>query len=118
MSRDRSRGRDRSRDDDRGREPVANTIFIGGISRQVRDDDIRDSFKEFGPISNIKLKGEYAFVTYDSVGDADRSVKEMDGVRVGGHKITVQKSYGGRKERDKGPVGADVCYNCGETGHW
>ena len=99
-------------------QEVEKTVFIGGINRDVKEEDIRKSFKEFGQIYNIKLKGDYAFVIYDNVGDSDRAVKEMDSRRICGRKITVQKSYGGRKERDKGPIGGDVCYNCGSAGHW
>ena len=99
-------------------EEVPKTIFIGGINRDVKEDDLRKNFKDFGKIQNIKLKGDYAFITYDNEKDADNSVKEMDSTRICGRRITVQKSYGGRKERDKGPLGQDVCYNCGSKGHW
>lgn len=99
-------------------ENISKTIFIGGISKQVQHEDLKDAFRSFGKINNIKVKGDYAFIEFDHVEDADASVKDMDGQRICGHKISVQKSYGGRKERNKGPGGGDVCFNCGNTGHW
>jgi RNA recognition motif-containing protein len=99
-------------------ENLPKTIFIGGISRKVQQEDLTDAFKRYGKILNVKMKGEYAFIEFDDVGDADAAVKEMTNNRICGHKITVQKSYGGRKERNKGPGGTDVCFNCGDKGHW
>lgn len=87
---------------------IAKTVFIGGISREVRDDDLRDTFKKFGSIEQIKPKGDFAFVTYESEGAVEKAIREMDGARICGHKISVQKSYGGRKERVAKPNGADV----------
>lgn len=97
---------------------IDKTVFIGGISRNVQYEDISSAFKSFGKIDNIKMKGDFAFVEYVSSGDADAAVKEMHGNKICGYGITVQKSYGGRKERDKGPGGTDVCFNCGDKGHW
>jgi len=97
---------------------IAKTAFIGGISKKVQEEDLRDSFKSYGPITNIKMKGDFAFVEFDHEDDADRAIKEMGNNKICGHKITVQKSYGGRKERNKGPEGKDICYNCGNKGHW
>jgi len=99
-------------------ENIPKTVFIGGISKDVQENDLRDCFKTYGRIDNIKMKGEYAFVEYEKVDGADRSVKDMHNQKICGHVITVQKSYGGRKERNKGPGGGDVCYNCGSKGHW
>jgi len=97
---------------------IPKTVFIGGISRKVQYEDVEQSFKKFGQIENIKMKGDFAFVEYKHEDDADQAIKEMAYAKILGHKITVQKSYGGRKERNKGPEGKDVCFNCGNKGHW
>lgn len=94
------------------------TIFIGGIARDVQEADIRDGFKSYGKINNIKMKGDFCFVEYADPDDVNRAVDGMNGKYICNHKITVQKSYGGRKERNKGPGRGDVCYNCGSEGHW
>lgn len=95
------------------------TIFIGGISKSVNEDDLRDAFKGIGSIINVKPKGEFAFIEFDHTDDADAAVKEMNGRRICGYTITVQKSYGGRKERTmRGGGEGDVCFNCGDKGHW
>jgi splicing factor, arginine/serine-rich 7 len=92
-------------------ESIDKTIFIGGISRDVQEADIRDAFKSFGKIENIKMKGDFCFVEYCDPDDVGRAVDGMNSKYICNRKITVQKSYGGRKERTKGPGGGDVCYN-------
>lgn len=99
-------------------EKIGRTVFIGGISREVQSEDIEKGFKSFGTIENIKMKGDFAFVEYKRVDDCERAIKEMAYAKIMGHKITVQKSYGGRNRRERGPEGKDVCYNCGNKGHW
>jgi RNA recognition motif-containing protein len=37
-------------------------LYVGGISRSVRANDIEDAFAKFGKIRDINLKGKYAFV--------------------------------------------------------
>lgn len=37
-------------------------LYVGGISRFVRLNELEDIFGEFGKIRDINLKGRYAFV--------------------------------------------------------
>jgi arginine/serine-rich splicing factor 7 len=101
-------------------EIVGKTVFIGGISRKVRYEDVEDSFKQYGSIMNVKMKGEYAFVEFKHEDDCDQAIREMSHKKICGHTITVQKSYGGRNKREEGREenGKDVCFNCGNKGHW
>ena len=100
-------------------ERVSRTVFIGGISRKVRYDDVEESFKVFGPIINVKLKGEFGFVEFEREDDCEQAIRDMAHKKICGHTITVQKSYGGRNKRgNKGPSKDESCFKCGDDGHW
>ena len=36
------------------------------------------------------MKGKYAFVEFEKVEDAQASIREVNGIQVRGHKITVE----------------------------
>jgi arginine/serine-rich splicing factor 4/5/6 len=67
-------------------------IFIAKLSSNVRERDLEDEFKQFGPIRNIELKRGYAFIEYEHYKDADDAIKEMDSRRFEGNRIVVQHS--------------------------
>jgi RNA recognition motif-containing protein len=63
------------------------------------------------------MKREFAFVEFDDHHCASEAMSKMDGKEVSGHKISVQPAQADRKH-SHGPTRADVCYNCGQKGHW
>ena len=81
MSRDRNHSRDRNPQ-----------IFIAKLSSNVRERDLEDEFKRFGPIRNVELKRGFAFIEYEDHRDADDAVRDMDSRRFEGNRIVVQHS--------------------------
>lgn len=122
-------------------------IYIAKLSPSVREKDLAEKFEKYGDIRRIQVKTGYAFIEYFDSRDAEYAVYKMDGRTFEGQKIVVQPSKGKRRDRDRsenrdqyrdryrdrdnssrdrrrdpdrkrGPQPEDVCYNCGEKGHW
>ena len=55
---------------------------------------------------------------FDDYKDAEAAVEDMDGKSFDGQKIIVEFAGEKKNSRSKGPQAEDVCYNCGESGHW
>lgn len=76
-------------------------IYVGNLSYNTTEDELRDYFSEFGNIEDIKLiidfktgrsKG-FAFVTYVSDQDCDvataKAIDKANGADLGGRKLKV-----------------------------
>jgi RNA recognition motif-containing protein len=63
------------------------------------------------------MKRDYAFVDFEDYHHAGDAISKMDGKTVDGHKLTVQPASAERKH-SHGPSHHDICYNCGQRGHW
>lgn len=112
-------------------------IFIAKLSPSLTEDDIDYEFRRFGKIKRQQLKRGYAFIEYYDYHNASEAIRRMDGKKLHGQRIVVQEARGRRhsnrdrmdgsrspynKDRVKikraGPQPDDICYNCGEKGHW
>ncbi|KAF5462936.1 hypothetical protein F2P56_018899, partial [Juglans regia] len=100
-SRSRSRGRSRSRS--RGRaEPVnpGDTLYVTGLSQRVTERDLEEHFSKEGKVASCFLVMEprtrvsrgFAFVTMETVEDANRCVKYLNQSVLEGRYITVEKN--------------------------
>lgn len=47
----------------RGENP---RVFLGGITSNENDADIKDKFREFGRITDIALKDGYGFIEFEN----------------------------------------------------
>ena len=68
------------------------SVFVGNIGRRVRTEDIRDPFKKYGRVLDVDLKNGFGFVEFEDKRDAADAVKELNGLRVQGERITVEMS--------------------------
>ncbi|GAB2300423.1 hypothetical protein Dimus_034466 [Dionaea muscipula] len=107
-SRTQSRSRSRSRGRDESLNP-GNTLFVTGLSSRVTDRDLEEHFSKEGKVASVFLVVEprtrisrgFAFVTMNSLEDADRCVKHLDRSILEGRSITVEKS---RRKRPRTPT--------------
>ncbi|KAI7904628.1 uncharacterized protein BX663DRAFT_503014 [Cokeromyces recurvatus] len=137
---DRDRG-DRDREDRSRPNPCR--LYIGRVSRYVRESDLRDLFSRYGRIRDLLLRDFYAFIEYDDVRDAEDATKALNGYRLENERLIVQIANAARNRserssrrdcdsrerdydrdrgrdrdrRDRGSENSDRCYNCGEFGH-
>ncbi|XVF62247.1 hypothetical protein PTKIN_Ptkin08bG0201900 [Pterospermum kingtungense] len=111
-SRSWSRPRHRSRSHSRGRHETSNpgnTLYVTGLSQRVTDRDLEEHFSKEGKVASCFLVVEprtrisrgFAFVTMDSVEDANRCIKYLNQSVLEGRYITVERS---RRKRARTPT--------------
>ncbi|KAL5752397.1 hypothetical protein ACOSP7_022584 [Xanthoceras sorbifolium] len=109
-SRSRSRGRSRSRS--HGRVEVnnpGNTLYVTGLSTRVTERELEKHFSKEGKVASCFLVVEprtrvsrgFAFVTMDSLEDANRCIKYLNQSVLEGRYITVERS---RRKRPRTPT--------------
>ncbi|KNC84808.1 hypothetical protein SARC_02983 [Sphaeroforma arctica JP610] len=94
------------------------TVFVGDVSPDLRESDIRRMFGAHGPVENMRLflERHYFFVTYKSQHGADVAIDEMNGFLLkDGNRLRV--SRGGRRAFLKQAwQDSDRTYDEGEDG--
>jgi arginine/serine-rich splicing factor 7 len=94
-------------------------IFVTKLPRDTTRDDLKDWFKKFGKIREVTLKRGYGFLEFYDRHDASDAIDKMNGERIDGNRLVVEKVSDKRERRSsRGPQSADKCFNCGERGHW
>ena len=72
-------------------------IYVGNLSRQVSDSELKDLFAEFGEVTKVniimdKFTGEsrgFGFVEMATDEEAEKAIAELNGKDVQGRTITV-----------------------------
>jgi len=89
-------------------------IYVGNLSHDVTEDDLRQTFEAFGQVSTVNIikdrfSGEsrgFGFVEMPSKHEALTAVKEADGTDLKGRSIKVNEAHdrpkGGRDQRGGG----------------
>ncbi|KAJ9684706.1 hypothetical protein PVL29_016934 [Vitis rotundifolia] len=122
-----------------------NRIFVGGLSWDVTERQLENTFSRFGKIieSQIMLERDtgrprgFGFITYADRRGMEDAIREMHGRDFGDRIISVNKaqpkmgedpdhgynggySSGGRGSYGGGDrsAGQDDCFKCGRPGHW
>jgi RNA recognition motif-containing protein len=84
-------------------------IYVGNLSYQSTEDELRDLFAEFGDVVSAKLivdkftgqsKG-FGFVEMSNNSEAQKAMDEVNGREVNGRSITVNQARP-RQERSRG----------------
>ena len=84
-------------------------IYVGNLSYQTTEDELRDLFAEFGDVVSAKLivdkftgqsKG-FGFVEMSNNSEAQKAMDELNGRDVNGRSITVNQARP-RQERSRG----------------
>lgn len=90
------------------------TIYVGNLSFQATEDDLREVFAEYGTVSRVSLptdretgrKRGFAFVEMAEDAQEDAAIADLDGAEWLGREIRVNKAKprettnraGGRRE--------------------
>ncbi len=76
------------------------TIYVGNLSFQATEDDLKEVFAEYGEVSRVSLptdretgrKRGFAFVEMSSEAQEDAAIAELDGAEWLGREIRVNKA--------------------------
>jgi len=74
-------------------------IFVGNLSGETTEDDLRQAFESFGQIRSITIVRDvitgksrgFGFVIMPSVSEAQNAIETMNGKDLKGQKINVEK---------------------------
>ena len=77
-------------------------LFVGGLSWETTEDDLRAAFGEFGVVSDAVIVNEgssgrsrgFGFVTLENRKDAARAVEALNGTELNGRNIVVNVATG------------------------
>lgn len=84
-------------------------LFVGNLSWNVRDEDLKAAFSEVGTVEEAvviidrmknRSKG-FGFVTMSSEEEAQKAVAELNGKEVDGRAINVSEAREERREFDR-----------------
>ncbi len=88
------------------------TIYIGNLSFQASEDDLKEIFAEYGKVNRVTLpidhttgkKRGFAFVEMEDDSKEDAAITELDGAEWLGRELKVNKAKP-REARDGGGNG-------------
>ncbi len=100
---------------------MGNKLFVGGLSFNTTDDELRDGFAGFGEIVEAKVIVDretgrsrgFGFVTFASEDSAQKAIDEMNGTEFGGRNIKVSEA---EERGSRGGGGGRGCFGGGRGG--
>lgn len=85
-------------------------IFVGNLSFQTTEGEVRRQFERYGRVSSVQIMTDrgsgsprgFAFVNMIGSDDAEEAIARLNGNSLGGRSITVNEA---RDREAAGPVG-------------
>ncbi|XP_049822721.1 serine/arginine-rich splicing factor 5-like [Aethina tumida] len=78
-----------------------NRLYLGKLPYDTTKRDLERFFKGYGRIEDILLKNGYGFIEFESSRDAEDAVYDLDGKKLLGQRISVEKARGKPKGGDR-----------------
>jgi RNA recognition motif-containing protein len=75
-------------------------IYVGNLNFQVKEDDLRQLFEEYGELNSVKVvidkysgksKG-FAFIIMDNETEANNAIKELNGRELSDRQLVVNEA--------------------------
>jgi RNA recognition motif-containing protein len=97
-------------------EEVKMNMYVGNLSREVTEEDLRQAFEAFGEVTSVKIiKDKYSgqsrgfgFVEMPGKADADSAITGLKDKDLKGRKLNVNEARprsGGGRQGGRGPGG-------------
>ena len=91
---------------------MSNKLFVGNLSFNTTEPQLRDAFSEFGAVNEINLMMDretgrprgFGFITMSSAEEAQKAISAMNGKEIDGRALTVNVAKP-REERSGGGGG-------------
>jgi RNA recognition motif-containing protein len=85
-------------------------IFVGGLSRDATEEDVRSAFSAYGKVTSVavlkdKFSGEprgFGFVEMEAKAEAQAAINALNGTDLKGRRLTVNEA---RPKTEGGPRG-------------
>jgi cold-inducible RNA-binding protein len=79
---------------------MGNKLYVGNLPYTVRDEDLQQTFSEFGSVSSAKVMMErdtgrskgFGFVEMGNDAEAQAAIQGMNGQSLGGRSVTVNEA--------------------------
>ncbi|MEM7726505.1 MAG: RNA-binding protein [Cyanobacteria bacterium P01_A01_bin.45] len=86
------------------------SIYIGNLSYEVTEDDLRQVFAEYGTVRRVQLPTDretgrvrgFGFVEMESEEEEEKAIEELDGAEWMGRSMKVNKA---KPRENRGPSG-------------
>ena len=86
------------------------TIYIGNLSYQATQEDLRELFSEYGAVSNVSIPIDretgrvrgFAFVEMSGETEEDKAIADLDGLEWMGRQLRVNKARPKENKENKG----------------
>jgi RNA recognition motif-containing protein len=89
-------------------------IFVGNLSRDVTEDDLRRAFEPFGEVASVnvikdRFSGEprgFGFIEMSAKAAAESAIAELNGKDLKGRRLTVNEARPRTDDRGAGGPGS------------
>lgn len=89
-------------------------IYVGNLSRDVNESDLRETFSQFGEVSSSsiikdKFSGEprgFGFVEMANQSEAEKAISSLNGKELKGRNLVVNEARP-REDKPRGGFGAN-----------
>jgi len=86
-------------------------IYVGNLSYDAGEDDVRSAFEEHGEVASVKLISDkytnrskgFGFVEMPDDESAQKAIDALDGTEIKGRPVRVNKARPPKKYPDRGP---------------
>jgi len=85
-------------------------IYVGNLSREVTDEELREAFKAFGQVTSVSIVRDrdsgqprgFGFVDMPAKTEAQAAITGLNGKDFKGRKLTVNEARPPRSQGDRG----------------
>ena len=82
-------------------------VFVGNLSDETTEDDLRQAFESFGQVSSVTIVRDavtdksrrFGFVIMPSINEAHNAIEKINGKNLVGRRIDVERARTKRKFR-------------------